>query len=80
MTKRKKRLLIFLAAFALLTVALVPFPASVDDSVKNRVVSHALNAVIQNDRVLSDGGYGQLYDCDSVRNGPTLFRKQTWHS
>jgi hypothetical protein len=73
MTKRRKRLLRFLVALAILVLTPVPFPASVNDTVKNRVVSHALNALIRNDRVLTNRGYSRLLDCNCVKDEARLY-------
>ena len=73
MTKHKKWPMSLIAAFVLLVLTLVPFPGSVNDGVKNRVVSHALNALIQNDRVLTNGGYRRLYDCNFVKDEGRLY-------
>jgi hypothetical protein len=73
MTKRKKKLLVVLGTVTLIVAALVPFPQCVDDALAPSIVSHALRVVVNNRRVLTNGGYRRLYDCSFVKADGRLY-------
>lgn len=73
MTKRKKRRIIFITALALLVLALAPFPVRVNDNLKARAVSHTLDALVHNKRVLTTRGYIRFYDCNAVKDEGRLY-------
>lgn len=77
MNKWKKILLIVIGLLCCIVIAFFPFPVKIDGNVKKLVVSHALNAVIENKAVVMLEGYTKLYDSHFVEdNGQLYFRNK----
>jgi hypothetical protein len=76
--KRRKRFiflaaicLILFAAICLSVLVLVPLPLTSRD--KTRAVSHALETLFQNRRVLTDKGYSHLYDTEFMKDKSRVY-------
>jgi hypothetical protein len=70
---RRRKRLIFLAAICLAILVFVPLPLGLTSKDKTRAVSHALETLYQNRRVLTDQGYSHLYDTSFVKDKSRVY-------
>ena len=71
--KNHKIAVTFMGILGAFILALFPLPLQVTDKDKEYAVSHALAALISDNRVLSSKGYCRLYDSSFVKNNGRLF-------
>ncbi|HTI72950.1 MAG TPA: hypothetical protein VMF06_23455 [Candidatus Limnocylindria bacterium] len=70
---RRKKALIYLGALCLLILAFIPLPLSPTSGDKERVVAHALDALLEDRGILTSKGYVHLLDTGFVKGKDRIY-------